>query len=121
MNGNIDNAIVLKNQDVGRSWVGAVSLEKAFTGGVFAKGAYSYGEARNTVDPGSIAFGSWNNNPHPGDPNNPGLGFSANSPGHRLFTALSYRLEYFRFSATGISLFAEGRTPGTPATPTRAT
>jgi hypothetical protein len=27
------------------------------------KAAYSYGEAKNTVDPGSIAFGSWNQQP----------------------------------------------------------
>jgi hypothetical protein len=113
INANIDNAVVLQNQDVGRSWVGAFSLEKAFTAGFFAKGAYSYGESRNTVDPGSIAFGSWNSNPHTGDPNNPGLGYSSNSPGHRVFAALSYRREYLRLGATGISLFAEGRTQGT--------
>lgn len=112
INGNIDNAIVLKNQNVGRSWIAAGSLEKAFAGGLFMKGAYSYGEARNTVDPGSIAFGSWNNNAHAGDPNNPGLGFSSNSPGHRVFAALSYRRQYFNFGATAVSLFAEGRTLG---------
>lgn len=112
INANIDNAIVLKNQNVGRSWNVAGSLEKAFSDGFFAKAAYSYGEARNTVDPGSIAFGSWNNNPHAGDPNNPGVSFSTNSPGHRVFTALSYRKEYFRLGATSVSLFAEGRTLG---------
>jgi hypothetical protein len=112
INANIDNAVVLKNQNVGTSWNVAGSLEKAFRGGFFAKAAYSYGEARNTVDPGSIAFGSWNSNPHTGDPNNPGVGYSGNSPGHRAFLALSYKREYFGFGATGVSLFAEGRTIG---------
>ncbi len=109
---HVANAVVLKNQNVGYSWNIAGSLERPFGDGLFAKVAYSYGEAKNTVDPGSIAFGSWNNNPHAGDPNNPGLGFSQNSPGHRVFTALSARREYFRFGATSISLFLEGRTAG---------
>ncbi len=108
----VQNAIVLKNQDVGRSWNIAGSLEKRFSEG-FVKGAYSYGEAKNTIDPGSIAFGSWNNNQHPGDPNNPGLGFSQNSPGHRVFVAASYRREYFRVGATSVSVFWEAR-PNNP-------
>jgi outer membrane receptor protein involved in Fe transport len=112
VNGNIDNAIVLKNQGVGTSWNAAASLEKAFRGGLYAKAAYSYGEARNTVDAGSIAFGSWNGNPHAGDPNNPGLGYSAFSPGHRAFVALSYRARVLPVGETGVSLFAESRTLG---------
>jgi hypothetical protein len=112
INCTVDNAVVLKNQDVGRSWVVSVSLERPLTAGFSGKAAYSYGESRNTIDPGSIAFGSWNNNQHPGDPNNPGLAFSANSPGHRVFAALSYRKEYFSFGATSVSLFWEGRTGG---------
>ncbi|HWP36743.1 MAG TPA: carboxypeptidase regulatory-like domain-containing protein [Gemmatimonadales bacterium] len=108
----VDNAIVLKNQNVGYSWNFAASLEKPLTAGFSGKVAYSYGVSKNTVDPGSIAFGSWNNNPHSGDPNNPGVGFSLNSPGHRVFAALSYRREYFSFGATTIAVFWEGRTIG---------
>lgn len=109
---NVDNAVVLKNQNEGRFWNLAVSVEKPFSNNWFAKAAYSYGEAKNTVDPGSIAFGSWNNNAHPGDPNNPGLGFASTSPGHRIFAVASYRKEYFSFGATSISLFWEGYTNG---------
>jgi len=108
---NISNAIVLKNQNVGDSWNLAFSGNKNFTGG-FVKAAYSYGEAKNTVDPGSIAFGSWNNNQHPGDPNNPGLGYAAGSPGHRFFLAGSYTKEYFGFGGTTFSAFFEARTIG---------
>jgi hypothetical protein len=104
----VSNAIVLKNQDVGKSWNLAASLSK--TGRHLAiKGAYSYGEARNTVDPGSIAFGSWAGNAHSGDPNNPGVGFSSNSPGHRVFALVSYTNDYFDFGATSISVFWEAR------------
>jgi hypothetical protein len=109
---NVDNAVVLKNQSVGRSWSLSGALERPFGEGIFAKVAYSYGESRNTIDPGSIAFGSWNNNQHAGDPNNPGLGYSGNSLGHRVFAALSARREWFRFGGTSFSLFWEGRTQG---------
>lgn len=108
----VSNAIVLKNQDVGYSWDFAASIEKPFSNGWFAKAAYRYGESKNTVDPGSIAFGSWNNNQHAGNPNNPGVGYSLNSPGHRFFAAVSYRKEYFDFGATTISLIWDAYTQG---------
>lgn len=112
INPNIDNAVVLSNQAIGKSWVASVSLEKPFAGGLYVKTAYSYGEARNTIDPGSIAFGSWNNNQHQGDPNNPGLGYSGNFMGHRFFAAASYSKDLFSFGTTSVSIFLEGRTIG---------
>lgn len=110
--GNVTSAIVLKNQNEGYAWNIAASVEKPFAQGTFLKAGYSYGVAKNTVDPGSIAFGSWNNNPHSGDGNNPGLAFSSNSPGHRFFLAASGRREYLNFGATSLTLFFEGYTPG---------
>ncbi len=107
INSKIDNAIVLKNQDIGYSWMFSASLERPFIDNFFGKIGYSYGESKNTVDPGSIAFGSWNNNQHNGNPNKPPLSFSAYSPDHRFFAALSYKLDYFNFGATTISLFWE--------------
>lgn len=110
LNSNITSAIVLKNQNDGYSWNLAGTLEKPFGAGTFIKAAYSYGVAKNTVDPGSIAFGSWNNNQHSGNPNKPGLAYAATSPGHRFFAAGSIRREYFSFGATTASLFLENRT-----------
>ncbi|MFN2637692.1 MAG: carboxypeptidase regulatory-like domain-containing protein [Gemmatimonadaceae bacterium] len=104
--------IVMKNQNVGRSWNIDGSLEKPFSNGLFVKAAYNYGVARNTIDPGSIASGSWNGNAQSGDPNNPGLSYGSNSPGHRFFLATSYRKEYFRFGATTLSLFFDAHTNG---------
>jgi hypothetical protein len=104
----VQNAIVLKNQGVGSSWNLAFSGNKSFSGG-FLRAAYSYGEAKNTVDAGSVAFGSWNGNQHAGDPNNPGLGYSVGSPGHRVFVAGSYSKEYFGFGGTTFSAFWEMR------------
>jgi hypothetical protein len=68
--------------------------------------------SKNSYDPGSTASTNWTANAQAGDPNNPGVQFSAFSPGHRAFLAVSYRKEYFKFGATSISLFTEGRTQG---------
>ena len=107
----VSNATVMKNQDVGSSWNTVFSLNKNMTYGMF-KAGYNYGESKNTVDPGSIAFGSWSTNEHSGDPNNPGVAFADASPGHRLFLAGTYRKEYFGFGATSFSAYYETRTIG---------
>ena len=109
---NISGAYVLKNQNVGRGWHMAYTLEKPYSKGFYGKFSYSYGENKNTIDPGSIASGSWQNNRQFADPNNPALTFSSFSPGHRFFGAASYRLEYFGFGATTFSAFWETRTAG---------
>ncbi len=112
INKNVANAIVLKNQDVGTSWNASGSLERNFRSGFWVKGAYTYGESKNTVDPGSIAFGSWNNNAHAGNPNDPGIGYAGASPGHRVFVAVAYTKNYFSFGGTSVSLFWQGNTLG---------
>jgi hypothetical protein len=105
-------AIVLKNQDIGRNWNLAFSANKPMWHGLTARTAYSYGEAKNTIDPGSTALASWNSNPTPADPNNPGVGFSSSSPGHRFFLSLGYSKRYFSMGATSIGMFWESRTIG---------
>jgi hypothetical protein len=108
----ITNAIVLQNQDVGRSWVFATSLSKSLTHGFTVKGAYSYGESKNTIDPGSIASGSWTGNAIVNDPNNPPLAFASASPGHRYFISASYTHEYFKLGATTVAAFWDAHTNG---------
>jgi len=112
LNSNITAAYVIGNESVGYSWIGAASVERAFGNGFYAKAGYSYGVAKNTFDPGSIAGGSWTSNATAGDPNNPALGYSSNSPGTRFFVALSKRLEYFKFGATTLSLYYNLNTIG---------
>jgi hypothetical protein len=110
INASTTSAIVLKNQSEGYSWHLSASLEKSFKAG-FVKAAYSYGQSRNTIDPSSIASGSFNANAHPGDPNNPPVAYSLNSPGHRVFVAGTYKFEYLKFGATTISAFLNGYQP----------
>lgn len=105
----ITNAMVIKNQDIGKSWNISGSLSKALANGLTLRGAYSYGEARNTIDPGSTAFSSYANNQHSADPNNPGLGYSGYTQGHRAYIQASYTREYFNFGGTTIAAFWEIR------------
>jgi outer membrane receptor protein involved in Fe transport len=101
------DAVVLGNQNDGHSWHASALLQKQFRQG-FLRAAYSYGESKNTVDPGSIAFGSWTANTISGDPNNPPVANSNQFPGQRVFVAGSYRLEYLKFGATTFSFFWSG-------------
>jgi outer membrane receptor protein involved in Fe transport len=112
LNCNVQNAIVLKNQDVGSAWNAAFALERGFRNGFFAKAAYSYGMSRNTVDPGSIAGGSFTGNPIVRDGNNPGVGISGTAAGHRFFVTATYERRYFDFGKTGVSFYFEGRNAG---------
>jgi hypothetical protein len=108
---NIADATVMGNENSGYSWNASAALQKTFRQGFF-KGAYSYGVSRNTVDPGSIAFGSWTSNPIPRDPNNPPVADNQYYPGHRVFLAGTYRLEYLKLGATTLSFFWQGATKG---------
>ena len=101
----ITNAIVLTNSDAGRSWNFAASVAKTLQAGFSFKSAYSYGESKTLVDPGSIAAGSFTSNAIVTDPNNPPLAFSASSPGHRFFINASYTRQYFSWGATSVSAF----------------
>lgn len=105
----ITSAIVLKNQSVGSAWSLSGTLSRNLYHGLSIRGAYSYGETKNTIDPGSTAFSSFANNQHSGDPNNPGLGLAGSSQGHRVFMQASYSKEYFGFGATTVSAFWEAR------------
>ena len=108
----ISGAYVLQNQSSGKSWNASASLERPYSRGFYAKAGYSYGESKNLFDPGSVASGSFTSNQHYGDPNNPAMGFSQYSPGHRYFVTASYHIDYFKFGATTISGFLESRTWG---------
>jgi outer membrane receptor protein involved in Fe transport len=101
------DAVVLGNQNDGHMWHASVLLQKQFHQG-FLRAAYSYGESKNTVDPGSIAFGSWTGNTISNDPNNPPVANSNQFPGQRVFVAGSYRIDYRNFGATTFSFFWSG-------------
>jgi hypothetical protein len=116
INTSVQDAVVMKNENTGYNYMISATLEKqlvkASFGQIFGKIGYNYGVAKNLVDPGSIAYGSWSGNQVPGNPNNVPVGYSQTSPGSRFFAALSYRLDYFNFGATTVSLFFDNYTFG---------
>jgi hypothetical protein len=104
--------IVLTNESVGHQWNVAASIAKQMTRGFTFRSGYTYGEAKNVNDPGSIAAGSWNSNAIVNDSNNPALSFSQFSPGHRYFLSASYSHQYFNMGATTVSAFYDAHTNG---------
>lgn len=106
----VQTVVVLKNEDVGRAWNFAATLEKQMHKGLWIKGFWSYGQAKNTIDPGSIATGSFRANAISGDPNLAPLAYSSASPGHRFFVTGSYTRNYFSFGATTVAMVWESRT-----------
>ena len=108
----ITNAIVLTNEGIGRNYNISFSLQKNYWHGLTVKGGYNYGNAKNTVDPGSIASGSWTSNQIVVDPNNPVLQYSSNSPGQRYFIAATYTKEYFKLGNTTVSMFFDAHNNG---------
>ncbi len=105
INQNVQDATVITNENSGYNYTFTASLERPLANGFYGKMAYNYGVAKNTVDPGSIAFGSWSANQVPNNANNAPLGYSPTSPGNRFFTSLSYRGEYLNFGSTTFSIF----------------
>src|SRR5262249_9659392 len=112
INSNITSGIVLKNESQGYQWTASGALERSFAEGVFAKLGYSYTVAKNTIDAGSIASGSWTGNQISSDPNNPGVGYSGNSPGVRYFFATSMSRNPLKVGRSTLSIFSQLQTGG---------
>jgi len=112
INSNITANYVLTNESKGYNYSYSASAERAFDNGLFVKFGYNYGQSRNTHDPGSTASTNWGSNQISNNPNNAPVAYSAYSPGHRYFGALSYKHDFFSFGRTTISTFGEGYTQG---------
>lgn len=110
---NITAAYIIKSQNQNRSWNLSGALSKQFDHGFSFKGGFNYGISKSIVEPSSTAGSGWGSvNPISLDPNNPTLAYSSNSPGKRVFLSVNYTKEYFKFGATTVSMFYEGRTNG---------
>lgn len=110
INSNITNAFVLDNSNQGWSGAVTVQLQKQFANGFFASLAYNYGPSWD-INSGLAATASsfFNGNPVVGNPNDPTLSYSANQQLHRFIASASWKKEYAKYFATGISIFAEAR------------
>lgn len=112
INDNVTGAYYLTNQNQGDAYTATVSLERKFTNGFFGKLAYNYGQAKNLVDAGSIAGGSYTGNPTVNGGNHPDLSYTSYDQRHRVLAAFTYRAEYLKFGATQVGLFINGSSQG---------
>lgn len=111
LNPNVTSNVVLQNSGEDYAISLTAQLQKSFGDNWFALLAYTYTDARNNNNPGSIALGSWTGNAVANNPNKPELGFSAAAIPHRVIASGSYRFEY-EFGATTVSLFWSGNPQG---------
>jgi hypothetical protein len=112
INDNTVNAMYLTNTNEGYAYTFTAQLQKRFDFGLSANVAYNYGQAKDLMNAGSIAAGSYNGVQSVNGNNNLELAFSSNEQRHRLMGGLSYRAEYLKFGATQISLFFEAGNQG---------
>ncbi|MCJ8211840.1 carboxypeptidase regulatory-like domain-containing protein [Mucilaginibacter sp. RS28] len=111
INPNVVANYYLDNTNKGYQWSATGQLQKTFSNGIFAKAAYTFGEAWNLTEAGSTASSSYNNNPTVMGNNFPTLAFSDNDVRNRLIITLGYRKEY-KIGATSFSVFYEGVNQG---------
>ncbi len=112
INSNITDAIYLRNTNEGGSYSGTIKLERPSKNGLTLMAAYNYGNTRDIISAGSIAFSSWRDNLSVNGNNRPDLAYSNNDLRHRVIGALSYRKEYAKNLASQISIFFQSQNQG---------
>ncbi|MCU0439044.1 MAG: carboxypeptidase regulatory-like domain-containing protein [Raineya sp.] len=114
INPNITAAYILDNNSKG--WSGSVTaqIQKQFEGGWFTSLAYNYGPSWDiNAAQASTAFSFFTGNQVVNNPNRPELSYSSNQQLHRIVGGASWKKEYAKYFATGISIFIEGRSGNT--------
>lgn len=107
LNGNISDAILMKNTNQGYSYFITAQVKKTFAFGLDAMIAYTYTNAKSVNDGGSIAQSIWRDRQVSGDPNSNVLGYFNSLQKHRIIASLNYRKEYAKFMATSVGAFYE--------------
>lgn len=112
INSTVTDAIVLANTNKGYSYSLTSKLEKQFSNGWYFMSAYNFGEARDIMTGGSIAYSSWRDQLTVNGNNQANLAYSDFDQRHRVITAGSYRKNWGENAATTLSLFYQGYNQG---------
>lgn len=114
INDRVVQTIVLGNTNKGYAYSLTAKLERRFSSMINAMVAYTYGQSKDIVNPGSVASGSWTGIRSVRGNNYPDLAYSDFDQRHRLIGSLSFRKEYGgRYGgATQVGLFLEARNLG---------
>jgi len=90
----ITDAILLTNTNKGYTYSLTAQVQKQFSKNFFFTAAYNFGEAKDLMTAGSIAFSSWRDNPSRYGNNLQELAYSDNDQRHRIIAGLYYKLNY---------------------------
>lgn len=114
LNPNVTRNIYLTNTNLGGSGLYTFKLERPYQKGLYLMAAYTYGMTKDITGAGSVASGSFENNPTVNGGNFAGVSFSGNDQRHRAIASVSYRINYGgKFGgSTQFGLFYEGRNQG---------
>ncbi|MFZ4542716.1 MAG: TonB-dependent receptor [Saprospiraceae bacterium] len=113
----VTDATVLSNTGKSFGYFATFKLEKAPSKGLGGFAAYTFGNSRDMMSAGSIAFSSWRDVSSVNGNNYLDLAYSNNDQRHRVIGAVTYRIEYpfvqNKFlGATQISLLGESYNQG---------
>jgi len=107
INQNIVSALMLDNTNKGYQYSVTAQLQKTFTKGFYASGAYTFTDARD-VNAGTGSQASVTSYAYLGSYNTPVSSYSSNLAQHRVVVNASYRKEYAKFFATTLSAIFQG-------------
>jgi hypothetical protein len=114
LNSTFSDVILLRNTNEGSNWMVTTQLERRFSKGWFARGAYSYGRSESISDTtNSTALSTWRNVYAP-DINEPVVAVSNFDLRHRLVLSGSYNFDV-KAAAVILSMYYSGQT-GRPYT-----
>jgi hypothetical protein len=107
------NPVVLDNTSKGYYWSLTGKLEKQFDNGFSGSAAYVHSSARNVFDgSGDQLLNTWSITQIVKNSNSPEMSYAGYVIPSRFIFSISYRKEYLKRLATGISLFFEGSSQG---------
>ncbi len=110
-NPNISSAILMANTNKGYAYTATAQFQRSVKN-LTTSIAYTYSQAKNVNDGGSIAQSMWRDRPTYGDLNSDELGYAGYYQPHRVIGYAQYRFEYGKHYATSVGLVFEAATAG---------
>jgi hypothetical protein len=110
-NPNISSAILMANTNKGYAYTATAQFQRSVNN-LTTSIAYTYSQAKNVNDGGSIAQSMWRDRPAHGDLNSDELGYAGYYQPHRVIGYAQYRFEYGKHYATSVGLVFEAATAG---------
>lgn len=112
INKSINDATVLKSNNMGSSMSITAKFEKTFKEGLYLMAAYNFAMAKDLTSASSIAFSSWANNLTVNGNNYPTLAYSDFDQRQRIIAAISYTHKHTEGFSQTIGMFFQSGSQG---------